>query len=333
MPVLRPANPEERKTWVKACLDELDGILATKDASRATAIDKFISSKVSGGDSTAVDMLLKSIGEKAREVGGFDFDWRYLQTQFERQKNEFRAILPDNSNEGTRRRQIRTEISKDEFASILDHHRTWLWSGRRDGTQANLAGCRFSLIKDDVDLARADLRWADLRGSVLDRVSLVGAALSWACFDGVYMPLADLRNATLVGARGRGANLWQAKFAGANMWGADLQGALLDRAIFDAEAAETSEKPSFRLGPDGILGRSPTSDGLTDVTRVDFRDARLRDARLCTAFGATAGSFAGANVANAQLPPSIEKFDALAQASEALKTIHIVLATLLVTCA
>ena len=71
---------------------------------------------------------------------------------------------------------------------------------------------------------------------------------------------------------------------------------------------------------------------VTDLTAADLRDAKMRDAKLATAFGASANLFGGADLTNAQLPPGIARFEALPQATEALKSVHLVLASLLAAC-
>ena len=323
------ATDQRRRAWRDEAISDLKNIIAAEDDSRIVKLDKFIYDKVSEPDEIAVDMVYRFIKDQANSHKLTQFDWRYLELQFERQKLEFRSIIRDKSVNEAIRRQFRTVISNDELGKVLKDHQTWLWSGI--GQPANLVGRRFKLIQDNVVLARADLRWADMTGSVLDRASFAGANCGWARFDGAYLPNSDFRNASLVGVRARGANLWQAKLYGANMWGADFQGALLIRSVFDPAPTEATDEEPYNLGPSG-LGTPTTSDGFTDLTAVDFRDARMRDAKLATAFGAGANAFAGADLTNAQLPRSIEKFDDLAQASEALKNAQIIVATLLVTC-
>jgi hypothetical protein len=68
-----------------------------------------------------------------------------------------------------------------------------------------------------IDLSGADLRWADLRHTRLDRADLSGVDLS----------AADLSNSDLSEANLSGADLSEANLSGANLRGTDLNGAIL----------------------------------------------------------------------------------------------------------
>jgi hypothetical protein len=73
-----------------------------------------------------------------------------------------------------------------------------------------------------IDLSGADLRWADLRHTKLNRADLSGVNLS----------AADLSNSDLSEANLSGANLSEADLSGANLHGTDLNGANLREATY-----------------------------------------------------------------------------------------------------
>jgi len=225
------------------------------------------------------------------------------------------------------------EISPKELAVILEDHHRWLMRNGR-GHRANLVHSRFKLEEDDVNLAQADLRWANFSGSISGRACFTGANLGWAVLDRSELPEANFQGAFLTGARLRDANLWRAKFQGANLWGAKLGGALLIGSEFD-----WSDQPTQIPRPDLPHSSWSREQGTNpdrkpaDLTATDMRHARLRDAKLATVVGIAAENLGGANLTNAQLPARISTFDALSQAAEASKNAQIVLVSLLVSSA
>ena len=88
----------------------------------------------------------------------------------------------------------------------------------------------------DVNLYRADLREADLRGANLYWADLREANLSWANLRGANLYEADLRGANLYGA-----NLSWARLYGANLREADLRGASVSHPLLSCDT------PSGRL--------------------------------------------------------------------------------------
>ncbi len=78
---------------------------------------------------------------------------------------------------------------------------------------------------DRLNLARTDLRGADLPHAHLER-----AILSEAHLEGANLLGAHLQGANLVGADLEGAGLWEGHLEGANLGGAHLEGALLGEA-------------------------------------------------------------------------------------------------------
>ena len=95
-------------------------------------------------------------------------------------------------------------MKPSELNTILDQHRLWIESDRKQGKRANL---------QNADLRVAYLQNADLRGANLQGANLWGANLQYA----------NLQNANLWNANLRGADL-----RGANLWNANLRGATFD---------------------------------------------------------------------------------------------------------
>jgi len=102
---------------------------------------------------------------------------------------------------------------------ILEQHRLWVQSGRKQGKRANL---------QDADLACADLRDAYLQDADLACADLAGANLQDANLQGVNLAGANLQDAKLACADLQGAKLAGANLAGANLRYADLRSATFD---------------------------------------------------------------------------------------------------------
>jgi len=86
-----------------------------------------------------------------------------------------------------------------------------------------------------INLANADLRWANLRFQKLTRAELSGTDLRWANLLGV-----DLRRANLSGADLRFANLSHANLRGANLRKAVLKGTkLIETNLTEADLTDT----------------------------------------------------------------------------------------------
>ena len=90
------------------------------------------------------------------------------------------------------------EITVSELSKILEEHKRWLDTDKKEGEKADLSG--------------ANLSGADLRSDFLPRANLIAANLSDA----------DLRGACLEDADLCGANLYRADLMAANLSGANL---------------------------------------------------------------------------------------------------------------
>jgi len=117
------------------------------------------------------------------------------------------------------------EIHEGELKQVLENHRKWLESGRKQGEQADLK---------DTNLRDLDLEGVCLRGAVLFGADLRGALLLRANLAAANLGAANLREADL-----RRANLKGTDFSDAVLKGADLRTATglekyqIDGAIID----------------------------------------------------------------------------------------------------
>lgn len=107
--------------------------------------------------------------------------------------------------------------------------------------------------RDRINLARTDLRYADLAGAhlegvILSEAWLVGADLAGAHLRGAVMRRTRLEQASLIGASLVGAYLGQANLQGAALRGATLDEAFLTGAKLDgANLLETDLRRAFGL--------------------------------------------------------------------------------------
>lgn len=83
-----------------------------------------------------------------------------------------------------------------ELKDILDQHRLWIESDRKQGKRANLQGANL----EDAFLGDANLRDANLQGANLKDAYLVGANLQGANLQGANLKDAYLQGANLQGA-------------------------------------------------------------------------------------------------------------------------------------
>ena len=144
-------------------------------------------------------------------------------------------------------------MKTEKLKEILAQHALWLYSDKKEGERAYLAGADLSgadlggvdlrgAYLAGADLSGADLGGVDLRGANLVRVDLRGADLFGANLVGVDLAGAnlvrvDFRNADLGGVDLRGANLVRA-----NLFGVDLSGAKLDYQIQDGLLEEIANR-------------------------------------------------------------------------------------------
>jgi hypothetical protein len=113
------------------------------------------------------------------------------------------------------------EMKKEEIDKVLENHKLWRSSQKKDGACANLSGVdlSFAYLRDanlcDADITGVDLYGADLRDADMRLADLSGTDLRGA----------DLIGTVLIGANLRDVNLLGANLLGANLLGVNLRGA------------------------------------------------------------------------------------------------------------
>jgi hypothetical protein len=138
--------------------------------------------------------------------------------------------------------------------------------GRRDSNrdrgQINLARS---------NLRGADLRKADLAGATFYKADLTGAVLLGAQAAHAVFRQTKLSNAILIGANLAGANLMEATLIGAHLKGADLTGANLTGAYLSGADLYDADLTGAFLANADLTG--------ADLDRANLQDANLADAK------------------------------------------------------
>lgn len=181
---------------------------------------------------------------------------------------------------------------REELASILEQHRQWLQSGRKNGSRADLSGA---------DLEGLDFSGADLSGAMMHGASLRNANLSDA-----KLIHTDLSDATLQGACLARANLLLTDFTAADLRDADLS--FTTPSASDQGMGLTPRGPRFH---DTDLRGADLSHAYCYVS--DFSGASLSGASFSNAILERANlanndlselEFSGANLSRANLEGS-----------------------------
>jgi len=135
-------------------------------------------------------------------------------------------------------------------------------------------------VKNKINLAHADLRYANLSGANLRCADLRYANLSGANLSDANLSGANLSGADLSGANLRCANLSDADLSGADLSGANLSGADLRGAnLSDADLSGADLRYANLSGAD-LIG--------ANLSGADLSGANLSDANLSGAKGITA---------------------------------------------
>lgn len=203
-------------------------------------------------------------------------------------------------------------ITENVLNTILDEHKKWLKTYKKDGKKADLrkatlfgvdlGGANLSKYNQmgphffHVKLSGAYLDQANLSKAILIRANLVGVSLSKADLSEAY-----LREAKLSGAYLANANISKAIFDNANLSGAFLHGSNLSRATFIGanlsgaylDEANLSGATMFKAN----LSQAILSS--TDLRGADLHVANLSGANLSGA------NLSGANLKEADLKECI----------------------------
>lgn len=189
-----------------------------------------------------------------------------------------------------------------EFNEILGKHQKWIQSGKKSGTQADLAGAKLGgayLVGQS--LSGASLYGADLHGARLDSADLIGANLGGANLAGASLFMADLSGAALNGAVLRArlgrANLSSANLSNADLIGADLTNADLSHALLGSANLTSAGLSGANLSGANLRGANLSGADLfnTKLCGADLAGANLNNAKLLDA------DVSGANLSDASL--------------------------------
>lgn len=124
-----------------------------------------------------------------------------------------------------------------DLQEILHQHRIWFRSEGKSGKQADLRDANLTgTVLDHALLREADLRGAILEDAHLEGVNLIGAHLEDAKLVGAHLSGAILMHAQLSGAVMGGADISRANLVGTDLDRTWLYGTDLDGAIFEPES-------------------------------------------------------------------------------------------------
>ncbi len=195
------------------------------------------------------------------------------------------------------------EISTRTLAGLLEQHRQWLGSDRKQGASADLSGADLQGADlSGADLVEANLQQAVLREANLKRAVLIEANLQQAALSGADLQGADLNRANLHGADLSGADL-----SGANLQTADLSGANLKRAVLSEANLQQAALSEAKLQQAVLRGANLQRAVLIEakLQGADLSGANLQGADLSGAYLQKAdllkANLQGANLYRAQL--------------------------------
>ncbi len=181
------------------------------------------------------------------------------------------------------------KITPEELQHILEQHKLWLTSNKREGKCADLR--RTDLSK--THLEGAELSEAHLEGATLWQAHLEGALLNDAHLEkakligvhlkGTYLNGAHLEEAKLIGVHLKGANLNEAHLEGAELCFANMEGITLIRAHLEGADLTTAHLEGADLFEAHLEGanlreadlRNAAVSGVTWDRKMKCRGARV----------------------------------------------------------
>lgn len=160
-------------------------------------------------------------------------------------------------------------VTVADIPRVLEQHRLWLETDGVRGARADLRGLRMirgvpdlgqllltGMVLREVDLRRADIRFARLEDADLTESHLEGAELDGSDLERAMLYRANLSGASIVFTNRRGASLVEADLDGTIMIGADLSGAdltgarcLTEAQVESARVDEYTQLPMFETCP------------------------------------------------------------------------------------
>lgn len=202
----------------------------------------------------------------------------------------------------------RRQYSPDELQRILESHTAWLNSEGRDGNRANFrnADLREADLSGTVlmnaslrgaDLSKAQLTQVDFRGADLSEAILQQTNISYCNFSGATLTRADMRTAIMEGSFFEGAD-----FTGAGLIGANLAGLQLSGANFTETDLQSANLQGSVLAGAVLRG---TSFYYANLAGANLQNAHCRDTSFEQAIledaDFTGASLKGANLKDANL--------------------------------
>ena len=144
-----------------------------------------------------------------------------------------------------------------EFLNSEPRRNPWFWLHwqresleKLEARKAYLIPSRENVKKLGIQLSKAELRYADLRGTLLNKANLQGAILQNAKLQGAILQDANLQEAHLYSAELQGTDLTDANLQGAYLQNANLQGAILQGAHYtDNSTSQQTCKAFTRIYP------------------------------------------------------------------------------------
>ena len=248
------------------------------------------------------------------------------------------------------------EISQEKLDRILEAHRKWVESERKEGEQADLQRANLqrawlaSAHLQKAILVEGNLQGAHLIGANLQEAHLFGANLQRAVLKGTNLQMADLRRANfqmadlraanfqeahLVAANLQEANLSGANLQGAVLRGANLQGATLGGANLRGTWFDEANLQGAILYSADLSGADLTKANLEKAELAGIKglaEARLQNANLEGATGLLGTEFARADVTGASLPENIREFKMLETVAETAKNARKIFLAMLLGC-
>lgn len=238
------------------------------------------------------------------------------------------------------------EIPQGELERILEAHLKWVKSDGKEGERAKLAHTNLQAATlananpeglFPVNLQKADLTNADLRGGVLLQANLQGADLTSAYLHGANVVNANLQGASLhaaylIGTFLAGANLDAVDLGWANLERSDLSGASLAGARLDGASFIRANLTNAVL-----VGRPASTEGrkTTDPEGGGKDKEGQPDAEKTLPDPTVAGTnFGMANLTGAKLPASLNEFkDTLRNVKETSRNAQTMYLSLIALCA
>ena len=144
---------------------------------------------------------------------------------------------------------------------------------------------------DGAELDGANLRGANLRNTSLKKANLAWANLAWANLEGAdlkfaFLKCADLDEANLEGAYLEGAYIDRASLVGANLKSANLDNADLHRADFGSAYLVGAKLRCAKLEGANLIGANLIGANLegTELLMANLSGANLKDSNLKGSF-------------------------------------------------